>query len=428
MNASNYRAGTAWRTAVIHGVRPTLGVMARSPLTLAALATAAVPGLDVTHASRLASTRSRDVDAAVLTTRDGRNLVVRVPRTEPAEAEQSADLLALRALSDGVRTRLPFAVPRLVGQTPVGNTRALVHELVDGDPVALERITPGLASSMGRAIAAIHSLPTSVVGDVGLPQLRAIDVMRESLGTLDRASETGLVPAGLLRRWELASEDASLWQFTPTVINGNLSAGSFLSIGDTVTGILGWSRLQVADPSRDLFWLLGSSDAAVPESAFDAYHEARGIHDRELGRRAVFAAELEIARWLLHGTTTRSTEVIDDAVEMLHALLDRVHRDVTNPLTTAGAHDILPDTGPFESDILVTSSEGTATGTAATTDADTAWMPHDQHRDEPVALFSADDSDDSPAWAASPLSVDSVGSMASPTSSDSVSTPPMPRD
>lgn len=365
---------------------PTLGGMAGSPLTLAALATAAVPGLDVTHAARLGSSRG-DVDAAVLTSRDGRRLVIRLPRTEPAEAEQSADLVALRALSDGVRARLPFAVPRFVGQTPAGGSRAVVHELVEGTSVPLEAITPGLAASMGHAIAAVHALPTSVVADVGLPQLRAVDVMREAVATLDRAHETGLVPAGLLRRWELASEDQSLWQFTPTVINGSLSAGSFLSIGETVTGVLGWARLQVADPARDLFWLLGSSDAAVPDAAFAAYHEARGIHDRELGRRAVFAAELEVARWLLHGTTTRSTEIVDDAVEMLHALLDRVHRDMTNPLTAA--------------------ADRPATLTEAHELADLG---------APVAPAG------SPASAASPASPASAGSAVTPP------TPPTPRD
>jgi macrolide phosphotransferase len=331
--------------------------MARSPLTLAALATAAVPGLDVTRAAPLGTAHSREVDAAVLTSRDGRHLVVRVPRTEPAEAAQSADLLALRALSEGVRSRLPFAAPRLVGQTPAGRTRALVHEFVDGASVPLHEIGPGLASSIGRAIAAIHSLPTNVVTDVGLPQLRAGDVMRECMATLDRASETGLVPAGLLRRWELASEDPSLWQFTPTVINGALAAASFLSIGDTVTGVIGWSRLQVGDPARDLFWLLGSAHAAVPDAALEAYHQVRGIHDRELSRRAVFAAELEIARWLLHGTTTQNAEIVDDAVEMLHALLDRVHRDLTNPLSTATAELVAltpatPATPPIDDDGL----------------------------------------------------------------------------
>ena len=308
----------------------------RSPLTLAALATSAVAGLDVTQAAAIGGTGG-EVDSALLSTRDGRTLVIRVPRTAAAESEQSADLVAVRALSDGVRARLPFGVPRMLGQAPVDGTRAIVSEFVDGAPLALAGITPGIAASIGQAVAAIHALPTSVVADVGLPQLRAIVFMREAVTTLDRAAATGLVPAALLRRWEGAAEDSSLWQFTPTVINGSLSASSFLVVGDSVTGLLGWARLQVGDPARDLFWMLGSSDPAVPETAFDAYHQARGIHDRQVGRRAVFAAELELARWLLHGTEKRSTEIVDDAVGMLHALLDRVSGDLTNPLSSEPA-------------------------------------------------------------------------------------------
>ena len=319
-----------------HSATYPVGMPRRSPLTLAALATAAITGLDVTHAAPLGSTGG-EVDSALLSARDGRTLVIRVPRTASAESEQSADLVAIRALSDGVRARLPFGVPRMLGQAPIDGTRAIVSEFVDGTSAVLERITPGIAASIGQAIAAIHALPTSVVADVGLPQLRAIDVMREAVITLDRAAATGLVPAALLRRWEGAAQDSALWQFTPTVINGALSASSFLVVGDSVTGLLGWARLQVGDPARDLFWMLGASNPDVPETGFDAYHQARGMHDRQVGRRAVFAAELELARWLLHGTERRSTEIVDDAVGMLHALLDRVSGDLTNPLSAQPA-------------------------------------------------------------------------------------------
>ena len=232
-----------------------------------------------------------------------------------------------------MRSRLPFAVPRMLGQAPVDGTRALVSEFVAGTPLTLEGITPGIAASIGHAIAAIHGLPTSVVADVGLPQRRPTDVVRDAVVTMDRAAATGLVPAALLARWEAAAEDSTLWQFSPAVINGSLGASSFLTVGETVTGVLGWSHLQVGDPARDLFWLLGASDPLVAESGLDAYHQARGMHDRQVGRRAVFAAELEVARWLLHGTEQRSTEIVDDAVEMLGALLDRVQGDVMNPLT-----------------------------------------------------------------------------------------------
>ena len=39
-----------------------------------------------------------------------------------------------------------------------------------------------------------------------------------------------------------------------------------------------------------------------------------------------------MAKWLLHGTETRSTEIVDDAVEMLTALADNLRNDVMNPI------------------------------------------------------------------------------------------------
>jgi aminoglycoside phosphotransferase (APT) family kinase protein len=306
--------------------------MARSHLTLAALATSAVPGLDVVSASTFGSGAHGDFDAALLTGRDGRHWIARLPRNERAEAEQSADLVALRALSAGVRTRLPFAVSTFAGQTPVNGTRAIVYEFVYGSKVPLSSIDAQLADSIGRAVAGIHGLPTSFVADAGLPVMTALECLRSSITIMDRAAATGLVPGALLARWESATEESKLWQFATTVINGSLSADSFLSANDQVTGILGWHDLRVGDPARDLFWLLGSTGENVSETGFDAYNAVRGGGDRQVRQRAMLYAELEIAKWLLHGTETRATEIVDDAVEMLHGLLDSVHNDIMNPI------------------------------------------------------------------------------------------------
>ena len=54
--------------------------------------------------------------------------------------------------------------------------------------------------------------------------------------------------------------------------------------------------------------------------------------DRQLRQRAMLLSELEIARWLLHGTETRSTEIVDDAVQMLSGLVDEVQKDIMNPI------------------------------------------------------------------------------------------------
>jgi macrolide phosphotransferase len=305
--------------------------MARSHLTLAALATSAVPGLDIVETSAFGGSGG-DFDCALLTDRDGRHWLVRVPRNERAESEQSADLVALRALSAGVRTRLHFAVSAFAGQTPINGTRAIVYEFVYGAKVSLGGIDVPRASSIGRAVAAIHSLPTSFVADSGLPVLSAIECLRSCVTIIDRAAATGMVPAALLSRWEAATEETRLWQFQPTVINGALSADSLLFAGAEVTGVLGWQELRVGDPARDLSWLLAAHDEAIPEVALDAYNEVRGGADRQVRQRAMLYSELELAKWLLHGTELRNPDIVDDAVTLLAALTDSARRDVLNPI------------------------------------------------------------------------------------------------
>jgi macrolide phosphotransferase len=309
--------------------------MARSHLTLAALATSAVADIDIAAAMDFGADGDNDFDSALLTGRDGRHWIIRVPRNERAEAEQSADLVALRALSAGIRARLPFAVSAYVGQTPVAGTRAVVYEFVYGTKAQLSDVDSapnGLAASIGAAIAAIHNLPTSFVTDAGLPVLSPLESLRASVGIMDRAAATGLIPAQLLGRWERATEESSLWQYQPTVINNALRADSFLVADGVVTGLLGWHELQVGDPARDLAWLLGAGHARAAESALGAYNSARGALDRQLEARATLYAELEIAAWLLHGTQLKSTEIVDDAVEMLSAVVDNANNDVMGPL------------------------------------------------------------------------------------------------
>jgi macrolide phosphotransferase len=319
--------------------------MARSHLTLAALATSAVPGLDVVqtrlHGSSAHSPGARGAfDSALLVERDGRALIIRVPVSQAAETEQSADLVALRALTVGNRSRLPFDVPQFVGQAPLRGTRAVVYELLPGDSFDADALTghAGVSGSIGRAIAAVHALPTAFVATAGLPQQSAQECRTTAIELIDRAAATGYLPAALLRRWEQATDDDSLWQFAPCVVHGSLSSDSFLISEDAVSGVLGWSALSVGDPARDLHWLLASRGAAG-ETAVASYAAARQGNDPRITQRAMLYAELELARWLLHGTDTRSQAIVDDAVAMLDGLVDNVHRSASHPLS--------PATGPI---------------------------------------------------------------------------------
>ncbi|TFC62613.1 phosphotransferase [Cryobacterium sp. TMB1-7] len=314
--------------------------MARSHLTLAALATNAVPELDVAHARNHSLGGGGLFDSALLITRDEKELIIRVPTSQAAETEQSADLVALRALTTGNRSRLPFDVPVFVGQAPFEGTRAVVYERLPGASYDADALTghEGVSGSIGRAIAAIHGLPSAFIGDAGLVQQSAQDCRTATIDLIDRAANTGKLPAALLRRWELATDDNALWQFAPTVIHGSLTAESFLITDDAVCGVLGWSGLCVGDPARDLNWLLAARGDAA-ETAVATYTAARQGNDPLITQRAMLYAELELARWLLHGVDTHDEAIVDDAVSMLDGLVDNVHSHTMNSLS--------PDTGPI---------------------------------------------------------------------------------
>jgi aminoglycoside phosphotransferase (APT) family kinase protein len=315
--------------------------MARPPLTLAALATAAVPGLEV-QAARLHTRRSNGAyDAVLLRTAEARHLLIRAPRSQASESEQSADLIALRALTPGIRSRLPFEVPVFVGQAPIDGTRAVVTEFVPGTVRSADELTepPRLAESVGLAIAAVHALPSGFIADAGLPRQTAEESRDAVVALIGRAADTGRLPAALLRRWEEATDDAALWRFRPTVVNGSLTADSILVDGDRVTGVIGWSALAEGDPARDLHWLLTSRGASA-ERALEAYVTARqGGADAHLPQRALLYGELELARWLLHGVAAHDDAIIADAVALLDGLVSSVHDRSSEPLS--------PETGPI---------------------------------------------------------------------------------
>ncbi|MCC2335797.1 phosphotransferase [Cellulomonas wangsupingiae] len=305
--------------------------MTRSPLALAALATVAVPGLDAYDVRRPVHPGA-DVDVAVVVDSVRQRWVVRAPQHPAAGAALEAEVALLEALGPFVDDdRLPFAVPRPVGfaHLPEGG-RASVHREVPGRPLRLETLRPGpgLAAAVGRALAAVHELPTSVVENAGLPVYDAAGYRERRQAEVDEAARTGLVPASLLRRWEELLEDVAMWRFRPTVVHGDLSSTHVLVSDGAVTGVLDWGSAMVADPADDLSWLLVAAPQDAVDSILEAYLLRRTeLTDPHLADRALLAGELALARWLLHGVRAHRQDVVDDAVQMLHDLEEHTRVD-----------------------------------------------------------------------------------------------------
>ncbi|WP_240745169.1 MULTISPECIES: hypothetical protein [unclassified Microbacterium] len=316
--------------------------MGRSPFTLAAAVTAALPGAEVTGARSLSADGDARFDSAVASLADGRELAIRVADDDETARELAAEALALRALTDGARAMLPFRAPAYIGETRLGDARALVTELLPGFQIeaALVPAGRGAAESMGASIAAVHGLPTSVVRGAGLATRSAEESRAELERLIDTAAATGRVPARLTVRWRDAVADDELWRFESTVILGGVQATSFLfeddpERGPEVVGLVGWHGLSVGDPALDLSWL-----SAAPDAAGDVHASyARAVDrapDGGLEVRARLLAELEFSRWLVHGDSMHRPDIVDDAAALLDALAEGIRDDDLNIVDARG--------------------------------------------------------------------------------------------
>ena len=316
--------------------------MARSPFTLAAAVTAAVPGADVVGARALSSDGDARFDSAVATLADGTEVAIRASSDDDTAAELAKESLALRALTPGARSMLRFDAPQHLGDGRVADARALVTTLLPGFQIDAADIPPGpgAAVAIGKAIAGVHALPASVVRGAGLAERTPAEARDDVRVLIDRAAATGRVSARLTVRWREAVEADELWRFESAVTLGGAHAESFLFADDDergprVTGVLGWHGLSIGDPAVDLAWLTMAAEAR--DDVLDAYASATlRAPDAGLGIRARLLAELELARWLLHGHDTHRSDIVDDAAQLLDALADGIHDDLA-PRASAGA-------------------------------------------------------------------------------------------
>lgn len=339
----------------------------RSPMELAALASAAVPGLAPTGVSG-APDDPADFESALLIDAAGKQWRVRAPRHAEASMRLETELQVLRAFTPGVRAELPFLIPHVAGTVRLGDLRTFVYSHIEGSTSSLEELAEGgkeLAAEVGRAIAAIHEMPRALVSEADLPSYEANEVRQRRLNELDQAATTGRIPSDLLRRWEHALEDVTLWRFSPTVVHGDIHEDNLLFSSGRVCAVTGWTDLTVGDPADDFAWLAAAHDAAFADQVHAAYLATRtDARDEHLLRRAALAAEFALAQWMVRGLALDDEGMISEAEEMMRSL----SADLAAEETSSAA----PETGDGETfsgpdndddiDHSVTEQEATGSG------------------------------------------------------------------
>lgn len=303
--------------------------MTRSPLYLAALASAAVPGLDPVSVEGLRAGAGSAFDVAYVTDTQERRWVIKAPRSQAAGAE----LAALGALAPLLGRRLDIAMPMVRGEVAVPEGRAIVYLRLPGRPIDFAALPTGdLASGIGKGLAHIHNLELSVFEEAGRPTYDAESHRRRQLSELDRGAATGHVPTNLLTRWEQRLEDISLWRFAPTPVHGSFVGDNVLASFDDeesaeeghVRGVLAWEQSRVGDPADDFADLVQRASPDALDAVLRAYTQSRVERpDGNLLARARLAAEMTPMRTLLRSLAAGALDLVEAAAEQLRALDER---------------------------------------------------------------------------------------------------------
>ncbi|NVM97567.1 macrolide 2'-phosphotransferase [Arthrobacter sp. SDTb3-6] len=309
-------------------------------IELAAIASAAVPGLNVT-AFGPEPDDAADFSSALLVDAENRRWRVRSPRHAEASARLETERQVLRAFSPAIRAELPFLLPTVAGTVRQGELITFVYSHIIGKPESVEALASGgaaLALEIGAAIAAIHDLPQELVTRADLPSYSANEFRQRKLNELDQAATTGKIPPSLLRRWEHAMEDVALWRFNASVVHGDLHEDNILLDGPRVTAVMGWTDLRVGDPADDFAWLVAINDPKFVDAVLQAYTAARHeTPDPHLLRRAALSAEFALAQWLVKGVAADSARMVADAQEMLATLKADIDEHGGQPISTEPA-------------------------------------------------------------------------------------------
>lgn len=295
----------------------------KTPLELAALATVAVPGLQV---SGLRAPQYTDelVSVTGIIDSSGNRWTVTSPHNTIGGLDLEDQDALLSRFKQAHESRLvPFRVPVPVGFARLKDgTRVIVHHDLGGRFMREEDFADPhvLPASLARALAHLHNLPVGMYTGIDLPSYSALDLRERHKAVLAEAANHTVIPANLWKRWEQALNDIALWRFTTVPIHGDLQGTNITIHEGAVRSMSGFTSAHVGDPATDYSWVLAQASDAFLDRFREAYSMTRPESDIHIETRAQLISELALVRWLLHGVHAHDGTIIEQARAMLRDL------------------------------------------------------------------------------------------------------------
>ena len=179
--------------------------------TLAALASAAAPGLAVAGAKdgvQLGATDSAlGIRSAVIQDATGQLYDVVAAQGDKARARLSRRVKAARALAQAKEPAgLSFGMERVLtyvpgegGDSPTGDTALLIMQHREGYAKPLDTLSLDECSSVGTAIGAIHRLRGTFLSEGNYPSYTTGQIHDQLVAWIARLKQAGHVPAEITR-------------------------------------------------------------------------------------------------------------------------------------------------------------------------------------------------------------------------------------
>lgn len=288
---------------------------------MAALASDAMPELSVAavHDVMFAGYEGDPFERAVILDARGEEYDIAV-----TDDERIGVLLGTRARNASALARakesgsLGYRVEHVVAYRQ-GRPSVLVCAHLDGEPLAMGRLTVSQCSAVGTAIGALHRMDPSFLREEGFP-VHANDRIRMQFAAwIDHLRRDRRVPEQITDRWHQLAGMAELWEFASVPVHGGFGDGDFMFGPQGIEAMLNWERLQVNDPARDLAWLFtGVLEPAQQDAVLSAYGRLMGSR---MDSRIVTRAKL----WIQMETVGDFVKALEDADSArIHELKERV--------------------------------------------------------------------------------------------------------